>query len=86
MGDLAERVHARVGASGALDRGALAGEGSDRVRQHALHRDAIVLHLPADKRGAVIFDGELVAGHGRQLRTQARAIGVPRKNSSVRIG
>ena len=63
MRDLAERVHAGIGAPGAGDGDALAGEGRDRLGEHALHRGAVVLHLPADKGRAVIFDGELVAGH-----------------------
>ncbi len=64
MGDLAERMHAGIGAPGAEHGDAFAGKSRDRFGQHALHRDAVVLCLPADKRRAVIFDGELVAGHG----------------------
>ena len=40
MGDLADRMHAGVGAAGAADGDALAGERRDRVGQHALHRQA----------------------------------------------
>ena len=68
MRDLAERMHAGIGASGADDRDALAGKSRDRFGEHALHRDAIVLRLPADKGRAVIFDGELVAGHARSAQ------------------
>ena len=64
MRDLTQRMHAGIGASGAEHGDALAGKSRDRFRQYALHRDAVVLRLPADKRRAVIFDGELVAGHG----------------------
>ena len=63
MGDLAERMHAGIGASGAGDDGALAGECQNGVGDHALDGELVVLRLPADKGRAVIFDGELVAGH-----------------------
>ena len=57
------------------------------VGQHALHRQAVVLDLPADERRAVIFDGELVARHGGFSAGRVpRATGVPRKNSSAVIG
>ena len=72
VGDLAERVHAGIGAAGALQRDALAGKRCDRFGDHALHRDAVVLHLPADERRAVIFDGELVARHGRVTSAEKR--------------
>ena len=63
MGDLAERMHARIGAPGTGDDRPLAGKCQDGIGDDALHRDAVVLHLPADKWRAVILDGELVAGH-----------------------
>jgi hypothetical protein len=56
MRHLAERVHARIGASCPLHVNALAAECGYRRCQDALDRYAIVLHLPADERGAVIFD------------------------------
>ena len=65
MGHLAERMNARIGASGALPR--------RRARQQTpllasvstlCTEDAIILHLPAYERRAVIFDGKLVAGQG----------------------
>ena len=43
MRDLAERVHARVGAAGALHHHLLAGEQLDRRHDRALHRGRIVL-------------------------------------------
>ena len=64
MADLPQRMHAGVGAPGAVDRDLLAAERLDGGRQHALHRRAVVLDLPADERPPVIFDGELVTGHG----------------------
>ena len=63
MRDLAERVHAGIGAAGALNGGALSRECRNRVHQGALHRGAVVLDLPAHIRRAVIFDGELVTRH-----------------------
>ncbi len=63
MGDLAERMHAGIGTAGASDSDALAGKSGDSIGQRALHRNAVVLGLPADIGRAVIFDGELVARH-----------------------
>jgi hypothetical protein len=63
VGDLAQRMDARIGAPGALDRGRLAAEGGDRLLDRLLHRAAVLLALPADIGTAVIFDGQLVARH-----------------------
>src|ERR1700716_867112 len=63
MRDLCQRVHAGIGAAGAVNANMLAADRLDRVFQRALHRGAIVLDLPAAERCAVIFDGQLVAGH-----------------------
>src|SRR6185437_13345608 len=63
MRDLAERMHARIGAAGAAHRGALGGECRDGVGQRALDRGTVVLRLPAHIRRAVILERELVAGH-----------------------
>jgi hypothetical protein len=63
MGDLTHGVHARIGAPGPLHMDMLAAERGYRRLQHALDRHAVVLHLPADERRAVIFDQELVARH-----------------------
>ena len=41
MRDLPERMHAGVGAAGAVDGDALAGQRRDRVGQHALHRQPV---------------------------------------------
>ena len=65
MGDLTQRMHAGVGAAGAMDdapRAAL--ERGDRLLEPLLHRHPVLLPLPADERAAVIFDGEREAGHG----------------------
>ena len=67
MRDLAERMHAGIGAAGAARDGVFAGERLDGFGEPPLHRSAILLHLPADERRAVIFEGELVAGHGASL-------------------
>src|SRR5262245_6521937 len=83
MGDLADRMHARIGAAGAMDRDALAAEGGDRLGQHALHGRSALLDLPAGERRAVVFDDQLVARHGSTEPTGSAA---PRKNSSGRMG
>ena len=56
MRDLAQGVHAGIGAARAAQRDGLAGEFEDRFRQTALHGCAGRLHLPADERRAVIFE------------------------------
>ncbi len=61
MRHLAQRMDAGIGAARAGDGDALAGKFFDRVFQRALHRGAIVLALPADKRPAVIFQGQAIA-------------------------
>ena len=63
MRDLAQRVHAGVGAAGAAQRNRLAGEFVDRLGEAALHGLAQRLHLPADEGRAVILEREAVAGH-----------------------
>ena len=64
VGDLAERMHARIGAARSLHVDHLAAELRHRLLERGLHGRSVVLDLPADERPAVIFDGELVAGHG----------------------
>src|SRR5258708_24342503 len=61
---LAERVHAGIGPPRSRRANALAGEGQHGFLECSLHRRAVLLALPADERRAVIFDRELVAGHG----------------------
>src|SRR6266481_4113980 len=56
-------MHAGVGAPGPMHTNILAANRLHRRLQRALHGQGIVLDLPAGKRRAVIFDGELVAGH-----------------------
>ena len=73
MRHLAQRMHAGIGAARAGDGDALAGEFQDRLFQRALHRRPIVLPLPADKRRAVIFEGEAIARH--QTTTVPRGSG-----------
>jgi hypothetical protein len=75
MGHLTERMHAGVSPPGPTDLDALAAERLDRCRQQALYRQAGVLHLPTHEWGTIIFDQELVTGHGRLNRAacQARA-------------
>src|ERR1035441_434579 len=63
MSDLGQRMHAGVGAAGAMDADLLAADRLDRVLQRALHGWTVGLDLPAAVGRAVIFDDELVAGH-----------------------
>src|ERR1700712_1669719 len=63
MRDLRQRVHAGIGAAGAVDADMLAADRLDRGFQCTLHRRAIVLYLPAAKWPAVIFDDEFVPRH-----------------------
>jgi len=65
MGDLGKGVHACVGASGPARYHLLARERPDGLDEAVLHRRAVLLHLPANERGPVIFEGKLVAGHRR---------------------
>ena len=63
MRHLRAGMHAGIGAPGPLYLGFLAGERLDRRGQHALHGHLVGLDLPAGKGRAVVFDGQLVAGH-----------------------
>ena len=65
MRDLRQRVDPGIGAAGAVDGDALAAEALDGGFQDFLHRKPVPLALPADQAGAVIFERQLVAGHGR---------------------
>src|SRR5207249_11280153 len=67
MDALAERMDPGVGPAGGLRVYGLAAEGEDRLLQRLLHRRAVLLALPADEAAAVIFQGQLEAGHGRTV-------------------
>ena len=84
MRDLRQRMHAGIGAAGAVNADLFAADRLDRVLQRALHRRAVLLDLPAAERRAVILDDEFVAGH--QDSRSGGFSGVPRKNSSAFIG
>ena len=84
MRDLRQRVHAGVGAARTMDADRFAADRLHRGFERTLHGGAIVLDLPAGERRAVIFDGELVAGH--QFRRAGGFSAVPRKNSVAFIG
>ena len=62
---LGRRVDARIGSPCALHARRPGAAGLGRRLQRALHRQPLGLTLPADEGRAVIFDGQLVAGHGR---------------------
>ena len=63
MRHLTRGMHARIGAPGPANGNLLTAEGLDGTLQHGLHGRAIGLPLPAAEGTAVIFDGQLVAGH-----------------------
>src|SRR5215831_2107320 len=73
VSDLPERVYACIGAPGALYVNVLATERRYRLGEDALDRHAVVLHLPADERAAIIFDQELVARHCGRLSRPMRS-------------
>src|SRR5208282_3238370 len=65
MRDLRQRMDPGIGAAGAMHGDALAAEALGGGFQDFLHRKPVSLALPADQAGAVIFERQLVAGHGR---------------------
>src|SRR6516162_9208498 len=83
MSGLRQRMHASIGASGAMYRDALAAELGDGGFERLLNRWPVGLPLPAGQSTAVIFDRQLVAGHGS---TVPGAIGKPRKKAGVSSG
>src|SRR4051794_28947143 len=82
--DLPPRVHAGIGAPGAMDADKLAADRLDCLLDRALDRGAVFLDLPAAERTAIIFDKQFIAGH--QLSRAGGRSGVPRKNSSAFMG
>ena len=62
--DLPRGMNARIRAPGANDGRGLADEAPQRCLKRLLHGLAVGLSLPADKGRAVVFDDELVTGHG----------------------
>src|SRR6516162_3889728 len=80
MRRLAERVDAGIGAPGAVNAHHRAAELLDRALENLLHGKAIRLALPADEPGPVIFEGQLVAGHGRSV---PRETAWPRRKEAV---
>ena len=80
MRDLAQRMHAGVGAPRAMRGRALSRHGEERALERLLDRKAVLLPLPADERRAVIFERELVARHSGCLRagpTRGKALARP---------
>ncbi len=64
MGDLAAGMHAGIGAPrcGKID--SFAGEGEDSILDRLLDRGSVVLALPADIAGAIIFHEQAKSRHG----------------------
>ena len=63
MRDLAPRMHAGVCAPRAMSGHAGAGHRGESALQNLLHREAVVLSLPADERRPVVFDRQPKPGH-----------------------
>src|SRR3984957_8075331 len=80
MRDLRQRVDPGIGAAGAVDGDALAAEALGGGFQDFLHGKPVLLALPADQAGAVIFERQLVAGHGRIV---PGGMAKPRRNASA---
>src|SRR5512146_3087979 len=63
-GDLGARVHAGIGASGALRKDLFAGCPSSNIGENSLHRWAVRLNLPSMEFGAVVSDRQFeITGH-----------------------
>ena len=77
----ARSVYAGIGAPRAADFGVFAAKSLNRLHDHILHAEMLALRLPAGKRRAVIFDGELVS---RQVCPAGME--KPRNKSSAVIG
>src|SRR5579864_3649980 len=76
---LRQRVDARIGATRTVHCELLAAEALDRGLDDLLHRQAVILALPADEAGAVKFEDQLVAGHGSRVPTGS---GKPRRKAA----
>ena len=72
MGNLAQRMHAGVGAAGPVHHDILLAKPRQRLLKRALHGKLAVLALPAGERRAVIFDGQPEARHDRLFHHAAR--------------
>jgi hypothetical protein len=64
---LGEGVDAGVGTSGALREDGLACDQKDSFGQGSLDGGESGLNLPAVKRGAIVSEGNLPAGHRKQV-------------------
>ena len=80
MRDLRQRMHPGIGASGAEYGRPVAGKPLKGGLERLLHREAVGLALPANEARPVIFDCQLVAGHGNRVPA---GIGKPRRKASA---
>jgi hypothetical protein len=58
MGDLAQRVHARVGAAATADANFVIGDFRQCVFDAALHGRFLTLQLPAEENAPVVFESQ----------------------------
>src|SRR5579863_5034116 len=82
MCSLRQRMDACIGTTRAVHCEPLAAEALDRSLDDFLHRQAVILALPADETGAVIFEDQLVAGHGSRVPTGS---GKPRRKAAPSV-
>ena len=68
MHDLAERMHAGIGASGTGHGDCMIGNKTKRLLDRALHGRTMREALPAEKVGAVVFNAERDAHRGLRGR------------------
>ena len=68
MHDLAERMHAGIGAPGTGYGDRMIGDKTQRLLDHALHGRTVRQALPAEKVGAVVFNAERDAHRGLRGR------------------
>ncbi len=83
MGDLAERMHAGIGAASDVGDHPLAAEAEDGALEHFLDGEPVALTLPANEAAPVILDHELVARHPS---TVPAGTGRPRRKVSASRG
>lgn len=63
--DLRQRMHTGIRTSRSLHQAFLTRKAENSAFQNFLHRQAVVLALPAMKGPAIVFDSQLVTGHVR---------------------
>ena len=73
MGDLSQRMHARIGPPRRRNRMRARLKPGQSGFDRALNRRLVLLPLPSGKGRAVIFDFQCIAGHGARSSAGQRA-------------